>query len=254
MKAQFKYTFLEGYYARRGVFAVIFLMNLVFMILGSLGLLPVAAKITAVALSGTAIGVMSIVNVISNVGIIRRMFAAPRAYLYALTPAPRRKTLFASVISMLAMDIATTAVAIAGVIYLSLLLAGSFIGGGFWEMVRSNIGLTEILTILAYSALLIAAYLLVTMIIVFIVTMRKSVFYQKHAGGILTALAAVGTVYVVTLTNILLAPFGTVSRWGIHFTITLGGTGQIMYVLLTFIQAAALFVITSKLMERKINI
>jgi len=58
MKVQFKYAIRAGLYARGPVFAVIFIMELIFIVLGSLGILPLAAQITAVSLGGTAIAVM----------------------------------------------------------------------------------------------------------------------------------------------------------------------------------------------------
>ena len=254
MKAQFKYTFLEGLHARCGVFAVIFIMNLVFILLGSLGMLPYAAQIVAVSLGGTAIAVMFIVNIISDVSIIRRMYSAPRGYLYALTPVPRRKTLLASLITMAVMDIVTMAVAIASVVWTSLILAGNYYS--VWGVVRDAISsnTSEVLFGLWYVALLIIGYLLIMIFIMFCITIRKSVFYNKPAGGIMTALLGVATFYIGTLMTFVLAPFGTVYRSGMFFNITIGRAGLIAYVFLILIQAAALFYITSDLMERKLNI
>jgi len=54
---------------------------------------------------------------------------------------------------------------------------------------------------------------------------------------------------------LVLAPFGAVQRYSIFIVITLGG-GAAMPVLflLTLLEAAVLFIITSKLMERRMNI
>ena len=252
MKAQFKYAFMAGGFARVFVSAVIFAMNLVFIVLGSLGLLPVAALITAVSLGGVGIGVMAVVNVIGDIAIIHRLFAAPRAYLHALTPVPRWKTLLASVLSVVVSDIASMAVAISGVVWTSLILAGSYVGDAIRNTVL--VGASDIMLGFWFSALAFAGYLLVLMVIIFCITINKSLFYQKRGGGMLTALVAVGLAYVINVSPIVLAPFGAVSRWGLHFTVSLGGFGLIMYVLLLLAQSAALFIFSSKLMERKLNI
>ena len=124
MKAQFKYAFFAGLHIRGIVFAVIMVMNLAFIIPGLIGVLPQAALITGVSLSGVAIAVMMAVNIVGGISIMRRMYSAPIAYLHALTPGPRWKMLLASVITMIAMDIITMAAAIFCVVLASFNLAG----------------------------------------------------------------------------------------------------------------------------------
>jgi len=252
VKAQFKHAFMTGLSARGGVFAVIFIMFFIFIALGSLGWLPFAAQVTAVALGGIAIAVMLAANIVGDVMIVRRMFAVPGAYLHALTPVPRWQTLLTGVIVMMVWDVVTMAVVITGEVWMSLILAGDSVGI-VWEAIRGS-GV-EVFYVLLNIALLMAGYLLMVMIVLFCVTLRKSVFYQKPAGGLLTVLVALGILYAVSLSQIVLAPFGTVSRFGVFFNIYLGGVvGTIVYALLTLAEAAVLFVLTSRLMERKINL
>jgi len=75
------------------------------------------------------------------------------------------------------------------------------------------------------------------------------------ASGFLAFLLACGCFYVVSLLQLLLAPFGEVGWQGFLIVITLspGAAGPLL-TLLTLIEAAGLFVLTSKLMERKINL
>ena len=252
MKAQFKYAFRAGTSVRLPAFATIFVMDLVFILLGLLFRLPEAAHITFVALGGTAIAVMMTFNVIGDVGIVSRMFAAPGAYLHALTPAPRRQTLLASVLAMLVMDLVTMAVAIGGVVWLTYNMDAFY---GFLDIdVLSGTAPVTAMETLMNIALLIAGYLLIVMVILFCITMRKSVFYQKRGGGWLTALLAVGIAYAVSLSQLILAPFGDVERYGVFFTVTPSAVGNILYILLILLEAAALFILTSKLLERRINI
>ncbi len=252
MKAQFKHAFLSGLYARGGVFAVIFVINFIFITLGSLGLLPFAAQVTAVSLGGVAIAVMMAANIIGDVIIIRQMFVAPGAYLYALTPRPRRNILLVSVLTMAVMDIVTMAVVITSEVWLSLMLAGDGIISVVWSAIIMNP--SEIPFIVSSIAILIAGYLLIMMIILLCVAMKKSIFYQKPAGRLMNVILTLGICYAVSLTPFLLVPIGAVSRFGLFFTITIDSRGAALYALLTLIESAVLFVLTARLMERKLNI
>jgi len=255
MKVQFKYAFLSGVAARGNVFIAVFALNAVFIVLGLLGVLPLPALITAVSLSGAAIAVMLVMNVIGDIAMIRRMFAAPGAYLYALTPVPRWKTLLANLITMAAMDIVSMTVAITGVTFISLILADAGTGNIsniVWN--TSWLAAGDILFGIWMIVLMISAYLLILMVIISGVAVKKSLFYQKRGGGVLTVLMALGIICIINASPLLLAPFGEVYRWGLHFTVVLGRLGLAMSVPLLLIQTAVLFVITSKLMERKINL
>ena len=81
MKAHFKYAFRTGLAARGIVFAVIFAMNLVFIILGALGRLPYAAEVTAVSLGGTAIAVMLVFNIIGDIFFFCHFFNKTRQFI-----------------------------------------------------------------------------------------------------------------------------------------------------------------------------
>ena len=252
MKAQFKYSFKAGLSIRIYAFAAIMLMNLAFIIPGALGLLPIAAQITAVSLSGTAIAVMFAFNIVGDVSITRRMFVAPGAYLYALTPEPRRNTLFSSVITMFVIDFVTMAATIISVVVLSFGLANRFTELNFWEMMLSNVSIFPYFV--SQFLLIVGFYLFLVMVILFCTSVRKSVLYNKPAGGFLAVVLAFGIFYLSTVLSLLLAPFGIVSRFGFFFSVSLGTIGVFMYALLLILQAAALFVLTSKLLERKLNI
>jgi len=228
-------------------------MNLAFIIPGVFEVLPGAALITAVALSGTAIAVMAVFNVIGDISIGNSMFSTSGAPFYALTPAPRGNTLLASVIVMFVMDIITMAISIWGVIILSVNLATFYSGLTFTQMMpdMSNVELQYVLLQFAWG---IALYFFIVMLIMFCRAFRKSVLYTKHAGGFLAFLVGVGIFYLSTVSTLLLAPFGTVTRLYGFFTVSLGPLGMGMYVLLLLILAAVMFVLTSRLIERKMNI
>jgi len=247
------YAFRAGASPRLIVFAVILVMNLAFIIPGLFGVLPTAALITAVSLSGTAIGVMAVFNIIGDISIGNTVFSATGAPFYALTPAPRRNTLLASVTAMFVMDFVTMVISIASVVFLSINLGNQFMDFNIWETMSGGIGL-DVQNILVPLALFIAYYLFFLMLIMFCKTVRKSVFYNKPAGGFLAFLLAVGIFYLSTVSALLLVPFGTVTRFYGFFTVSVGFLGMGLYALLHLIFAAIMFYLTYRLMERKMNI
>jgi len=254
MKNQFKYAIRAGLYVRGPVFVVIFVMNTIFVTLGMLDLLPLPALITAVSLGGVAVAVMLCANIGSDVMIIRRMFTSPEAYLFALTPVPKWKTLLASIITMFVMDI----VSMAFVIITQVLLSFNMIGfDQMWNIVVY--GFNELSFVSSYTIwgiiLFIAGYFLVLMVILFCITAKKSFLYKKPASGLLTFLLACLCFYAVNLIQAIFIPFGTVNTFGPFIMITV--KSAIAFPLLTLfflLEAGVLFVFTSKLMERKMNI
>jgi hypothetical protein len=252
MTAQVKYTFKTGLSFRGAAFAFVFVMDAVFIALGSFGLLPFAAQVTAVSLAGVAISVMLVFDIIGDISIMRRMFVAPGAYLYALTPEPRWKTLLASVIVTAILDIVTMAVVITAEVWLSLILAGEKVWQTVWDVINANS--SDFLYGLWFVPILIAGYLLIMMIILFCQTVKKSIFFGIPASKLLTFLLACACFYVISLLQLVLIPFGTVERHGMMILLNLGKNGLPFLALLMLLEAAALFVITSKLMERRINL
>lgn len=257
MKAQFKYSFKTGLSMRGIVFAIIAAMMLVFIVLGSFNLLPFAALVTAVSLGGVSIAVMVVFNIISDISIVRRMFAPPGAYLYALVPIHRGKTLFSSLITMLVLDLVTMAVVIYGEVHLSLMLAGRSVIDTVWGAITNSMTVESALFTVSFIALLMAGYLFVVMTIMLCLTMRRSVFSQVPAGGLLAFLTGCAVFYAFSLMQLVMIPFGTVHRYLWFISIEIGSSMRValpVYALLLLIAAGGLFAATSKLMERKLSI
>jgi len=252
-KSSLFYAFRAGASPRLIVFAVILVMNLAFILPGLFGVLPGAALITAVSLSGTAIAVMAVFNIIGDVSIGNSMFSTSGAPFYALTPAPRRNTLLASVIAMFVMDFITMMISIASVVVLSISLGSLYTGLSFSEMMPDSFGF-QLQYALIQFAWGIAFYFFIMMLIMFCRAFRKSVLYTKRAGGFLAFLVGIGIFYLLTVSSLLLAPFGTVTWLYGFITVTVGYLGMGMYALLILIFAAVMFVLTSRLLERKMNI
>ena len=257
MKAEFKYAFLNGVFIRGPVFAIIFVMNAVFIAFSSAGLLPFAAHVTVVSLGGVAVAVMLVANIIGDVSIVRCIYGSPDAYLQALTPAPRWKSFCAGLITMTLMDFITMAVVIGSVTWLYLNFANSIVSADAWSMAMRAI--EEYPSYFAAAirglSLIVPGYLLVLSIILLCVTAKRSVFYRMPAPGLLAFLLACLCFYAVSLSQLLLAPFGSVDRYGIFIIMSLGSNMIFpAYFLLLLLEAVLLFVITSKLMEKRMNI
>ena len=254
MKAQFKYSFLAGLYVRGPVFAVIFLMNITFITLGSLGVLPFAAHVTAVSLAGTAIAVMMAVNIIGDISIGRQMFGSPRAYLFALTPVPRWKTLLAGIITMTVMDLVSMTIAIVSVVWLSINLAG----GNAMQNIITGVAEFEpyILNSLIWSILMfIAVYILILNIIMFCSAAERSFLFNAPARGLLSFILFITCLYVLSILQLIFIPLGVVNSYRLFVMITLSTTAaKYIYLLLMLLAAGGFFVITSKLMEKRINL
>jgi len=253
MKAQFKYAFLTGLKYRCPVFIVIFTMNILFILLGSLGMLPLAAQILSVSLGGIAVAVMFAANIGADIAIAKRMFSAPGAYLDMLTPVPRWKILFASIITMAAMDLLTMILIIASQGWLSLKIAGGNIPEMVWNTIQSQSD--QIINIIWFGLVVIVNYFLYVMIILFCVTIKKSFFFRMRSAGFFAFILAVGCVHVISLLQLILAPLGEVSRIGFLFMVTPVNLSALpFFALLALLEAAILFVITSRLLEKKINL
>jgi hypothetical protein len=230
---------------------------LAFVLFASGGTLPWPAYVTFLAIGGCAIGAVSVTCVISDIIIIRRIFYAPDAYLYALAPVPGSKRLAANVIAMAVLDIIPLAAIITGQVYLAL----SFVDANLWRTIWAVAGTgaasvaSDVMFIIWSIITVIAAYLMVMMIILFCIAASKSFLYHMRASGLLAVLLGWGCFYVFSLLGLLLAPFGAVA-WvgGMFFVITVTGGALPVYAALILLFTAVLFILTSKLTERKLNI
>jgi len=252
MKTQFKYAFLNGLNVRGVTFAIIFVMNAVFIILGSVLKLPFAVHVVFLTFGGIAVAAMFAANIGSDIIMIRRVFASKDAYLQALTPVPRWKTLLANVTTMMCLDIFTMFIASVSITWITFNFIGNNIWQNFWDILSSeNFTVYIILSVKA----MIACYLLFVMVILLCIAVKKSFFFKLPASGLLTFLLALACFYIVSLLQIVLLPISSVQVFGIFIMLTPNSFAAFpILIILTFLEAAGLFVLTSKLIERKINI
>ena len=253
MKRQIKYAFLAGLSFRGPVFIVIFMMNSVFIGLGLAESLPFPAHVTAVSLGGIAIAVMLAANISGDISIFRKMFSAPEAYLLMLTTAPRRKTLLAGIITAAIMDTITMAFAIFAEVWLALNLAGSVVWQAVWN--AAGFGINHFYSLSILFLWMMVSYIFLITVILFCVTMKKSLFFKLPASGFLAFLTACCCFFITNLLQIVLAPFNETLRYGPFIFITANSAAALpVMILLTAFESAVLFIVTSKLMERRMNI
>jgi len=253
MKALFKYAFLSGFFIRGAAFAVIFILYSLLIIFGSMDKLPLIAHIAAISLGGIAVAVMFAANIGGDISIARKMFAVPASYLNMLTPVPRWKILLSGSIAMAVMDIFSMVFVIIAQVWLVFNLIGNEVWQNIWETVSTNN--TYMLYGLWSFLMLIASYILILMIILFCVTMKKSLFYKMPASGLLSFLLACCCFCIANLLQLIITPLNEVQRFGTLIVISPeGGTAFPFLILLTLLQAAGVFVLTSKLMEKKLNL
>ena len=249
-----KYAFLDGLYIRGIAFAVISVMNLVFLFFASFENQHFAALVTFVSLSGTAIAVMIVFNIIGDIVMVRQIFSAPRAYLYALSPVKRWKNLLARISAMMIMDMTSMVLVIIPVVILSLRLAGLNLNDQIFSLAYRQYfpGMIDTITGILFF---LGGYLQIVSVILFCITIYKSLLFNVRASGLLAFLCAYACFYLFNLMQVILIPFGSFYNQGLFLFIFLSNNGShFMYILLLFLQSAGLLFLASKLMEKRINI
>jgi hypothetical protein len=249
MKAQYKYALRHGVVLRYTTFGIVFAINLVFGMMAFFDVLPFAAAVTAVSLSGTGLGVVVIVNLIAGAANIGSILSSPSAYIYALAPVKNSKVLFARLSAVVVHDFLTLAVNIFGVVWLSLYLAGTASGSG--QLLLQYILASEVLTAFFLG---LAYYTYLYTLIVFCIVVKNSLLFSIKGRALLAIICGFATYWVLSFMDFSLIPFADVFRWGLFFNLSIYTiTGTIVHGMLVLLKAAILFFVTSKLMDRRMN-
>ncbi len=188
------------------------------------------------------------VTVSTSEGDDNHLFKAPQGYSVHLFPVKGWKLLLSRTIAIVAQDAVGLILSVSAVTYLALKL------GGVGERVSEYVGAE---TYICGALLFIVAYLLIVLAAAFARTLSASVFFKLKGRGVLSLLVTIAALYALSFLNFLAAPFGFVQNYGSMFHITVGAglsAGMIAYMLANLLQCAALFLASSYLMERKINL
>lgn len=226
------------------------LICVIFSIITLAGVNRMGGMITGVVFSSLALCGLMVANVLSAYESIRTLFAAPAGYGLALAPVPSWKILLGRLVPIVVWDLVTYAIGITCVTIQSLMLAG---------LTQSDVTPhTGDLGFIAWGVLIIALhYILLFLAIFFACAVTKSLFFRTRARGLLGFLFACVVLYVLSLADLLIAPFASVVRWGSLFMINVTmGVNAGMFVAMTLLLAkiVLLFCGTAYLMERKVNL
>lgn len=251
MLKQLKYSARLSLHQRFWGFAAVIVLNLVFLLLGSLDVYGTGWKITAVVLSSLAFCALFVVSVIADYQAYKSLFSPPEGYSVFLTPVPRWKILLGRLLPMVVLDLVSLVVGVAGIVIQSLILSGLFPWRLDWDGADPGAVAWLIIVTLLY-------YIMFLLILFFVVALNKSVLYRARAKTLLGIAAVCVIAYVFSVVDLVLAPLCQVTRYGDwFFTINLvvgWNPATIAYLALMVIKIAALFTGTTYLMERKINI
>jgi len=253
MKAQFKYALRSGLTVRLAVLGFLVLLSAVFGLLATFRHSNEVVETTAVVLISIGLSGVFVVNVIMDFISLKGIFGAPEGYLNALTPVKFRVTLFARTVCAVLEDCAALGIGTLCVLWHALLMDGMNA-----NMAGSIQVFASVPEIVQMSILVLFGYTFIFMLIVFGRSLRHSVFFGMHAKPLLTALGVGAAIWVLSLLNFALAPFGVVEHvWWVIYSIIIpvrSGVAGYLYALVALFQIVVLFIANSMLMERRMNL
>lgn len=248
MKAQFKYAFRAHLTLRSAALAGTLIMNLVFGVLGYFDVYGANGKVTATVLSSLALCTMIAICFVTDYEMLNSMCSTPAGYVTVLPPVKSWKIILPKVITILAEDVVCFVIAISGVVLQALILSGEM-----GEVLRNGIDWVSLWIL----PVLLLGYIYLILIVLFGIVLSKSLFYSLRARSFLAVLAVAATAYVFSLLDIVLTPFGVLENVHMFYSVSLtagANVGFIAYLLLSACKSAVLFLASSYLMERKINL
>jgi hypothetical protein len=246
-----KYSARQGLGMRLWTLAAVLVLNGVFISLGAAGV-HIAAAIIGVVLSSLALAGVFVVVVIADVLMLRSLFSAPVAYPTLLVPEPGWKTLLSRIIPMAVFDILSLTIGIAGIVVQAIALDDRTIS--LLAVFKPDFEFDVLLTTGIY---VIATYLLLILSICFVWVLIKSVFFRTKLKGLLAVASFFAAHYLLSLLLLPLLAVTPYDRFGFFFYIGISAgfnAGAICYLLLLLLQTFILFVVTARLIERRINL
>jgi hypothetical protein len=252
MKAQFKYAFLQNLDQRAYALGATVLISAVFSVLSVTGLANEAVMTLGVVLESLALCGVFAVCIIADVQGMGGIFGSPQGYLNILTPVPGWKLLLPRLVTYVLEDLFSLAVAIASLVFQVMVFDSEF-GDVFhfrltWDDIRS---------IALFGGMALLGYAYILMLAVFGASLKSGPFSNRRFGSLLALLCMGAAAWALNLFNFVLMPFGMVDMWNSVFTISLDIRSPLhiaMYDLVSLIKVAALFVTSSLLIERRINL
>ena len=250
MSDQIKYSARYGLELRLFTFLAVIVLNVAFAFLGYNNIYGTGGKITAIVLSSLAATGVCVVCLIADIQSVRGIFSAPTGYNMGLVPVAGWKILLGRIIPMVAFDLVSIAAAASGVVIqtfihtrLSLQAVGAVIDSGY---------------LLWSGAAVFLEYLSFLNLIFLTLAISKSVLFRFRGRGFLTFLAFLLIAYAHTLSYLVLGLVAPLSYYGYGlFTISIYAglnVGMVSYLLLTLLTSGVMFLLTARMIERRLNL
>lgn len=226
-------------------------------IFGYGNILGMPGRVLSVTLSSVALGAVVIAAIVLDIDAMRRLFVTPSAYAVHLTPSRGYHLLGSRLIIAVVQDVFLLFFGILGVVLQAMVLgnpssAFQVFADLFAAVIRHpRISLFVVgIVLLSYTQLLATIY--------FGATLSRTLFASKRGRVLLSVLATIAASYVLSLLNAALLPFADSVGWyGLaitaHFHVFT--TPALVAILaIQLVRTAALFISSSLLIERRINL
>lgn len=257
MLVQFKHAFRHQFGQRLFALGATILLPVGFGVANLLGVLGPGMSIFGVTLSAFSLAAIMVVSIIANVSLIRTVFSAPQGYLVMQAPVAPVKILVPRLLVMTLMDLFSYIVAITAIVVQSNMLQTGYASSMGIIGHYYSFQLSYIWDWVTGALYLFGGYLLLLSAIVFCVALSKTYFYRMKGRVILSMIATVAVIYLLSWTQLLLAPFGTLTIDKFNFDIyltSLQSVGGLLLILLTYLQVAVLIAVSAGMMKRRMNL
>jgi hypothetical protein len=253
MLKQFKYALRDTVALRLGTLAGAAALNTALFLFAWVSASLGQPRISPVVFSSLLLSAVIGCCIAADFSTFQGVFRPDRASHIHLAPASGAEILTGRVLTVALSDLINLAVGLAG------LMAHVFLmNGTSWETLVRELSENKTVPLILSSAIMILfAYLMLTLAEFFARAMRASVFHSVAGGGVLAFLSAAAALYVLSFMDFALLPLGELQRWGPFFNITLeSGFNWDMaaFLLLTLVKCAVFFILTARLIERRINL
>jgi hypothetical protein len=248
MLKQIKYALRTGTSLRVISFAVMFLGNLIFLALNaSVFRFRSEPIVVAVVFASLALTSVVVCFAIADILTIREFYRGSSAYAFALSHVPAWKTLLARMIVMTLADTMSLAVSIFMLVLQATRASGIL---GMSVPTPPELVFHVIVTLIAYSAFINVFFLFESV--------RSGVFFKWKVRNLVSVISVFVTCQALNLLDAILIPFSNgVQRLGPLFGIRLSdgfSAGGIVYLLVSAVQSALMFIFASALIERRRNV
>lgn len=218
-------------------------------------MLGAAGHVLAIVFSSLSLATLLAIGLFCDFDAVHRLFAPPAAYHVQLAPVSPFSLLGSRVLINLVQDLVFVIVGVCGLL-LQLTAIFPPEDGFTFATIAQVLFAPEQLTYLIQSALV---YIQLVLVIYFGVTLSSTLLGSMRGRKPLAVLIAIALMYVLPQLNLVLFPLnnGTVFQYGVFMTfeiLPLPSLAAFLMLALELVKCVALYLVSGKLMERKLNI